>query len=123
MLNRSKVVLSLIIIILFLLMLGSYVTSDFANISNYEPISIDNNDGNWTATWSFGNTENYTLDNITINNGNATLFSHPKCESGFTLSSKNKEIREFWISHVERCRGKTYSVRFYRFVHSLLAGR
>ena len=35
---------------------------------------------------------------------NATLFSHPKCESGFTLSSKNKEIREFWISHVERCR-------------------
>jgi L-rhamnose isomerase len=35
---------------------------------------------------------------------NSTLFSHPKAESGFTLSSKVKEIREFWIEHVQTCR-------------------
>jgi len=35
---------------------------------------------------------------------NATCFSHPKADSGFTLSSKDKNIREFWIEHVRRCR-------------------
>jgi len=35
---------------------------------------------------------------------NATCFSHPKAEPGFTLSNKDKGIREFWIEHVLRCR-------------------
>lgn len=35
---------------------------------------------------------------------NATLFSHPKSEDGFTLSHPNREIRDFWIEHVKRCR-------------------
>jgi L-rhamnose isomerase len=35
---------------------------------------------------------------------NATCFSHPRAESGFTLSSKDKRTREFWIEHVKRCR-------------------
>jgi len=35
---------------------------------------------------------------------NATLFSHPKADSGFTLSSKDRGTREFWIEHVQRCR-------------------
>jgi len=35
---------------------------------------------------------------------NATLFSHPKADSGFTLSDNNPAIREFWIEHVTRCR-------------------
>ncbi|NVM17437.1 MAG: L-rhamnose isomerase [Candidatus Lokiarchaeota archaeon] len=35
---------------------------------------------------------------------NPTLFSHPKAESGYTLSSKDSEIRNFWIDHVMRCR-------------------
>ncbi len=35
---------------------------------------------------------------------NPTPFSHPKAAGGFTLSSKDKEIREFWIEHVRRCR-------------------
>ncbi|MDH5385694.1 MAG: L-rhamnose isomerase [Candidatus Aminicenantes bacterium] len=35
---------------------------------------------------------------------NATCFSHPKAASGFTLSSKDREIRTFWIEHVKRCR-------------------
>lgn len=35
---------------------------------------------------------------------NATCFSHPRAETGFTLSSKDKKTREFWIEHVKRCR-------------------
>lgn len=35
---------------------------------------------------------------------NPTLFSHGRAESGFTLSSKDKGTREFWIKHVQRCR-------------------
>jgi L-rhamnose isomerase len=35
---------------------------------------------------------------------NATCFSHPKADSGFTLSSKNEEIRKFWVEHLSRCR-------------------
>jgi L-rhamnose isomerase len=46
----------------------------------------------WAREWSLG------LD------FNATLFSHPRAEAGFTLSSKDEETRRFWISHVRRCR-------------------
>lgn len=35
---------------------------------------------------------------------NSTFFSHPKSDSGFTLSSKDKEIRDFWIRHAKACR-------------------
>jgi L-rhamnose isomerase len=35
---------------------------------------------------------------------NCTCFSHPMAEGGFTLSSKNEEIRSFWVEHVRRCR-------------------
>lgn len=35
---------------------------------------------------------------------NSTLFSHPKADSGYTLSSKSSEIRNFWIEHVQKCR-------------------
>jgi L-rhamnose isomerase len=35
---------------------------------------------------------------------NCTCFSHPLAADGFTLSSKKKEIRSFWIEHVKRCR-------------------
>ncbi len=35
---------------------------------------------------------------------NCTLFSHPKADSGFTLSDNNPGIRDFWIEHVKRCR-------------------
>jgi L-rhamnose isomerase len=40
----------------------------------------------------------------TILDFNCTLFSHPNVESGFTISDKNKDIREFWIEHIKRCR-------------------
>lgn len=35
---------------------------------------------------------------------NPTLFSHPMSESGFTLASSDKEVRDFWIEHVKRSR-------------------
>ena len=35
---------------------------------------------------------------------NSTCFSHPKAAAGFTLSSKDPEIRRFWIQHVQKCR-------------------
>lgn len=35
---------------------------------------------------------------------NPSMFSHPKSESGYTLSSYDKGIRDFWIEHGRRCR-------------------
>lgn len=35
---------------------------------------------------------------------NASCFSHEKAADGFTLSSKNEEIRKFWVEHLKRCR-------------------
>ena len=35
---------------------------------------------------------------------NPTFFSHPKANDGFTLSHRDRGIREFWIEHGKRCR-------------------
>jgi L-rhamnose isomerase len=35
---------------------------------------------------------------------NGTFFSHPMAESGFTLSSRDKKVRDFWVEHAMRCR-------------------
>jgi L-rhamnose isomerase len=35
---------------------------------------------------------------------NETCFSHPMAESGFTLSSRDKKVRDFWVNHSLRCR-------------------
>ncbi len=35
---------------------------------------------------------------------NETYFSHPLAESGFTLSSADPKVREFWVKHSVRCR-------------------
>jgi len=35
---------------------------------------------------------------------NGTFFSHPKAESGFTLSSADEGIRRFWVEHGMVCR-------------------
>ena len=34
---------------------------------------------------------------------NTTFFSHPYAEDGFTLSSPDKKIRDFWIEHGKAC--------------------
>ena len=35
---------------------------------------------------------------------NSTFFSHPMADSGFTLSSRDEEVRSFWIRHAKVCR-------------------
>ncbi len=35
---------------------------------------------------------------------NSSFFSHPNADSGFTLSSKDENIRRFWVEHLKRCR-------------------
>jgi L-rhamnose isomerase len=35
---------------------------------------------------------------------NPSLFSHPLAERGYTLASREKETRDFWIEHVKRSR-------------------
>jgi L-rhamnose isomerase len=35
---------------------------------------------------------------------NGTYFSHPMADSGFTLSSKDNGVRQFWIDHMKLCR-------------------
>ncbi len=35
---------------------------------------------------------------------NETYFSHPMAESGFTLSSRDRKVRDFWVNHSLRCR-------------------
>jgi L-rhamnose isomerase len=35
---------------------------------------------------------------------NPTFFAHPKANDGYTLSSKKKEIRAFWVRHAIACR-------------------
>lgn len=35
---------------------------------------------------------------------NPTFFSHPKAATGLTLSSKDREVRDFWIRHGKCCR-------------------
>lgn len=35
---------------------------------------------------------------------NPTFFSHPKADTGFTLSSKDAAVRDFWVEHGKRSR-------------------
>jgi len=35
---------------------------------------------------------------------NGTFFSHKMADSGYTLSSKDSEVRSFWLRHGKRCR-------------------
>jgi L-rhamnose isomerase len=35
---------------------------------------------------------------------NETYFSHAMAESGFTLSSRDRKVRDFWVTHSLRCR-------------------
>ena len=35
---------------------------------------------------------------------NPTCFGHPMAASGFTISSKDETIRQFWIRHIKACR-------------------
>jgi L-rhamnose isomerase len=41
---------------------------------------------------------------------NPTFFSHSMADSGYTLSSQDKKIRDFWISHAKDCREIAYYI-------------
>lgn len=38
---------------------------------------------------------------------NCSMFSHPKASDDLTISHKDKNIRDFWIEHVKKCRAIT----------------
>ncbi len=63
----------------------------FVDRDQIEPAHFDS----WIA-WAKKN--NVALD------FNGTFFSHPKADAGFTLASKDPEIRSFWINHAKKCR-------------------
>ena len=52
----------------------------------------------------FENWVNFAKENKIGLDFNPTLFSHPLSESGFTLSSADDGIRDFWIEHCIACR-------------------
>ena len=62
-----------LIICLIMVLPGFNVLSNSVSRAPIEPQLTDNMDGNWTATWSFENPDNYTLTNIDLNNEKATL--------------------------------------------------
>ncbi|MFO7980669.1 MAG: L-rhamnose isomerase [Candidatus Aminicenantes bacterium] len=47
---------------------------------------------------------NWARENSLKLDFNCTCFSHPLADWGFTLSSKDPNVRSFWIEHVQRCR-------------------
>ncbi|MGD2294921.1 MAG: L-rhamnose isomerase [Candidatus Aminicenantes bacterium] len=68
---------------------------------DFEGQNVDRNaiEADLFSSWvDWAKTNNLKLD------FNATCFSHPLAESGFTLSHRDSAIREFWIEHVQRCR-------------------
>lgn len=80
---------------------GNHRVNLHAIYGNFGNEFVDRNEINVQhfQTWiDWAKTEKLGLD------FNPTLFSHPKADSGYTLSSKDPEIRNFWINHVMRCR-------------------
>lgn len=67
------------------------MSAGFADRDELEPSHFDS----WIA---WGKENGVSMD------FNATLFSHPKAEDGFTLSHKNADIRKFWIKHTIQAR-------------------
>ena len=41
---------------------------------------------------------------------NPTIFSHPLADSGYTLASRDKDIRSFWIRHAKACREIAFTI-------------
>jgi L-rhamnose isomerase len=62
-------------------------------------VDRDSIEGKHFDTWlDWGKEQDIQLD------FNATCFAHPRASSGFTLSSKDTAVRQFWIEHVKRAR-------------------
>ncbi len=64
-----------------------------------EKVDLDQIEPKHFASWvDFAKENNLGLD------FNPTCFSHPKASTGFTLSSADSNIRNFWIEHCKRSR-------------------
>ena len=71
--SKPRSMLVWLILVLFITINTSNVHSDMYPLIVSEPQLTDNQDGNWTAVWSFQNPDNYTLNGTELNNGLATL--------------------------------------------------
>lgn len=64
-----------------------------------KPVDRDGIEPEHYANWvSWARSKGLTLD------FNATLFSHPLADDGFTLSHRDRAVRDFWIEHCLRAR-------------------
>lgn len=79
-------------------------THRFALHASYGEFGGQNIDRNEVSTEHFQGWIDWAKDIGVKLDLNSTLFSHPKANDGFTLSSKSKEIRDFWIEHVQAVR-------------------
>ena len=72
--NYKSVSVIFIVVSLSFVQIFNIISSPVVS-SSYEPVLNDKLEGNWTASWSFENPNNYTLINIELNNKNAMLKS------------------------------------------------
>jgi hypothetical protein len=71
--KKARILVAWLIIIIFSTIQFSSAISGIEIIPVDEPILLDNLDGNWTARWDLRNTNNYTLNNIELQDGSAKL--------------------------------------------------
>lgn len=68
-------------------------------LDTHETVELDEIEPKHFESWvNWAKKNNVKLD------FNPTLFSHPKASSGFTLSSNDEQIRNFWVKHVIQSR-------------------
>ena len=70
---KIRSVICWLLVVIFILVQGLNALSDIDGGEINEPQLYDNLDGNWTAVWEFVNPANYSLSNIDISDGKATL--------------------------------------------------
>ncbi|WP_455393142.1 hypothetical protein [[Eubacterium] cellulosolvens] len=95
--EKYRLSLALAIVILFITLQGcsvfceqNFILRNSAAI--YEPILIDNQDGNWTVVWSLDNRDNYTLQNVELSDSEATLLALEFNFEDDTASEFNKGV-------------------------------
>ena len=69
-----------------------YAVSDKA----YDPVNLTIEDFKAWLDWGLPKGIHFDF--------NPTLFSHEMVKNGLTLSSPDKDVRDFWIAHVKACR-------------------
>ncbi|WOO87074.1 L-rhamnose isomerase [Mollicutes bacterium LVI A0039] len=73
------------------------------NLHAFYLISSDKHDRNEIEYADFAEWVEFAKTNDVKIDFNPTFFAHDKADTGFTLASTDKEIRDFWIEHGKRC--------------------